>query len=202
MKKSIFLLTVLLCFVAIFLMTSCFKRNETGADLNAESVNLQDISEQKIEKNEEEKQEEIEQTNNNEADKLSDSPQSEGVADTKELDLNSYSGHWYSEDYFIGLDEAGSTVFYGTEIILNMEEAKIQIITTSIPPASRIAYVETQIKIADSKATFTFDDDAWGNGGEGTIIFKENEIVVNIDIKNYANSNWSIFSGEKVFTKD
>ena len=64
-------------------MTSCFKRNETGADLNAESVNLQDISEQKIEKNEEEKQEEIEQTNNNEADKLSDSPQSEGVADTK-----------------------------------------------------------------------------------------------------------------------
>ena len=62
-------------------MTSCFKRNETGADLNAESVNLQDIQ-AKIEKNEEEKQEEIEQTNNNEADKLSDSPQSEGVADT------------------------------------------------------------------------------------------------------------------------
>lgn len=120
-----------------------------------------------------------------------------------DLSLENYSGKWYSEDYSREIDDEGNSVDYGTQMILKMEEKQIEILCISKPPANRVAYINSWIVLEDDfKGTFTFNDDGWGNKGKGTILFKKNKIIVEIDIENLSNDNWRMFTGQKMFIRN
>ena len=184
MRKITCLFTVLFCLTVILSMTSCSKNSEIDFNPTIQPTQLQNVSEQ---------------TDDQEPKETSDIGQNENIENLSELDLGRYNGKWCSEDYVSETDEAGDLVFYGTEIILNMESNEVEITSASKPPANRIAYIKSQITIEASRGSFTFDDDGWGNSGKGLILFGDDEIMVKIDIINHEDSNWRIFSGEKIF---
>lgn len=120
-----------------------------------------------------------------------------------DINLENYSGKWYSEDYTKVTDKDGNSLDYGTELIVNMEEKQIEIFSISKPPANRVAYINSYITIDNSfNGSFTFDDDGWGNKRKGTISFEKNKIYVEINIEYSAEENWTIFTGKKVFLRD
>jgi hypothetical protein len=71
---------------------------------------------------------------------------------------------------------------------------KVGITSTQSPPASRIASIEVKADFKDGILTFGYDDDNWGNQGQGTIqLTSENEINLKIN-QTYTNenANWSL----------
>lgn len=118
---------------------------------------------------------------------------------------NQYAGTWLSKDFTKKLNDQGDEVSVGS--ILNVENVgdeglKINIAHISSPPASKSAGIAPKILnfIESTKATFTFDDDGWGNKGKGSITFDTDKITVNIEItQQEEESRWSIFEGEKEF---
>lgn len=167
MRKITWIFTVLFCLTVSFSMTSCSKNSETDFIPTNTPTQLPKVSEQ---------------TDNQEPKETSDIQQDENFTNSSDVDLERYNGKWCSDDYVSEIDDVGDSVFYGTEMTLNMENNEVEITSVSKPPANRIAYIKSKIVIEDSMGSFVFDDDGWGNSGEGLILFRDNEIVVKIDI--------------------
>lgn len=123
------------------------------------------------------------------------------------IDLKKYSGAWYSTDYKKIKDSNGEAVPVGSEMNLDMSEDgkanTMQLTSTSLPPASRFASLESKFSLEDNedKGSFEFGDDGWGNSGTGTIKLGQDKIVVEIKLKNSSNENWGIFEGSKTFVR-
>lgn len=94
---------------------------------------------------------------------------------------------------------------WGNITIKEVTDNKVTFSLTSLqsPPALRIAMIEESDVVvnSDGEGHFSFSDDGWGHSGEGTIIFKDNEIVVNIDktVENNPDAMWGIFEGTYTF---
>lgn len=120
-------------------------------------------------------------------------------------DLEKYYGNWYGDDYE-KIDNNGSEVPSGSKMILKYEEDIkkniIHLVSISNPPASRIAEVETTWDLKNSVGVFSFDNDGWGNSGEGRIYFKDSVICINITITRNSYNNWGIFEGEIIFSRE
>jgi hypothetical protein len=114
-----------------------------------------------------------------------------------------YSGTWYSEDYELNETSEYKTPS-GTKMTLDIAKdgtrGKIKLECVSYPPMSRIAVVEAELVIINGyTATFSFDDDGWGNSGTGVVTFQQDKIVVTPDVTLADNCNWNIFLDELSF---
>jgi hypothetical protein len=79
----------------------------------------------------------------------------------------------------------------------------LNVISSSSLPENRVADILSSLIIRnDNTGKFTFDNDGWGDSGEGTVSFAKDKITVAITIKNSSDDNWSIFEGKKLFTRN
>lgn len=64
----------------------------------------------------------------------------------------------------------------------------------------RVASIKGVAKSDGDTYKFTFEDDGWGNKGKGTIVLKDDGVIINTEItKENEMANWSIATGELKF---
>jgi hypothetical protein len=121
------------------------------------------------------------------------------------MDIHSYQGTWYEENYQL-IEYNGTACDSGAIITLISANGKtknsIEITYISAPPACRVAHIEADIKMINvHEGAFNFDDDDWGDTGQGTIQFENDKIVVTIQLLHSTSDNWGMFSGQKIFIR-
>lgn len=133
--------------------------------------------------------------------------ENEATENSSEMNYSQYIGEWYDEikdkdnPRRATLDEGGT---YINIIDIDEKSVLFNLCKVQMPPANRVATIENVKAIfqEDKKqANFMFEDDGWGNSGNGVLVFDEDTIYV-VTSLTYQNSEamWSI-STDQTFTK-
>lgn len=118
-----------------------------------------------------------------------------------------YNGKWISNNYQI-VQMDGYTAHFGSELHLEHKNNRVfwmNMYDISPPPASRIASIESEIKItSEGRGNFSFDSDGWGSCGSGTIELYYDQVIVTVDsrIEQGDNPDWRVYSGKRVFLRE
>lgn len=95
--------------------------------------------------------------------------------------IEGYTGIWYQEECI--KDETNPLETGGYELrikSIDNEKVLFSLYSYQTPPASRVAEIEyiEAVFISDNKAEFQYENDGWGNKGNGYIEFFENKIHI------------------------
>lgn len=112
-----------------------------------------------------------------------------------------YRGTWFSEDYVKATPEGDRTLadtWIELQIAGDGKSGTIGVFRISRPPVIRMAAVKSNWTLGDftRQAYFHFDEDGFGNQGDGKLIFRGNKIILEIKVTHYEeNSNFGVISG-------
>ena len=103
------------------------------------------------------------------------------VSNGSGIDYESYTGVYFDSD-----NSASSSIMETGGIELRLlsyddfdDSFELSLTLISAPPSNRVAEISHIKAVADEdKARFTFEDDGWGNAGQGTITFQGNHVYL------------------------
>lgn len=178
--------TIIILILAFFYIKSVF------FDANSTKTNQEALTEENSAKSETASQEDTSR-------KMAESTPIENATTTK-TPLEDYTGDW-ANDANADLNSGGTfmAITKVDDYTLNMDYSTIQ-----SAPANRIAQITEKISISENgTGVFSFDNDGWGNSGEGKIeLLANDQIKVTIQFNSKDEfANWSLYDGPNVFVR-
>lgn len=130
----------------------------------------------------------------------------EGSRKTSPADLSRFAGTWRAVNSSLNTEKNGGQRA-GEYLVLGVSKKErrlnMALLSVASSPGRRVAHIETTLPVDGRLAgRFTFEDDGWGNSGEGAISLRDGRVVVEVKLRGKSGSDWHIFSGQKVFIRE